>query len=604
MTQNRPVDANAIQDIGDEALRRIRQVIPEEAAHRTFLLLEMQRCLDLSFIVTSVSGPCEFGRQHSMLIWGMNLATAELLPSLRECGIPMSESSADSKITATNLLRQFGVAALLRRSAEMIRLGMMEITRVDKDGSLNLRCTDQFSLHILDAMEEGQWRDLEESWTSEAHPSHGWTIIPYSETDEHSDSLGAYWRCSREPRTEWDRESIFRTMASLVRPWETPYGTFIQYDAAPLVDSYFIDRADLYLEELFSQGGIHPSTDFELFTGHDLLKVLVFLVGVYQKHVKFCLIAVEARPQLDLAACLTLWEPRQKLLEAVAAAASLSADVVSSVIDYLTVSAKDSDRLLREMTPVRPMFIDLGNGMIIRPTSSLGANPLSQFKMISNWRNASSINAISKRRESWLRDDLFSLFGGRRYVCVSGGIVIKQGGRILTDIDAAIFDRATGELALFQLKWQDYDTDNVRQRASRAKNFADEVDTWGNTVGAWLLSEGPLGIAQAMRLNAKKGELPTSCFLFALSRSVARTHAYGRPITSAWISACTWPQLRRLRSQIGPARRVFSRLHEVLREEEAKSCEGCEPCDYVTQLWDGRRITFSGLWRERVDVSG
>lgn len=68
MTQNRPVDANAIQDIGDEALRRIRQVIPEEAAHRTFLLLEMQRCLDLSFIVTSVSGPCEFGRQHSMLI--------------------------------------------------------------------------------------------------------------------------------------------------------------------------------------------------------------------------------------------------------------------------------------------------------------------------------------------------------------------------------------------------------------------------------------------------------------------------------------------------------------------------------------------------------
>jgi hypothetical protein len=266
------------------------------------------------------------------------------------------------------------------------------------------------------------------------------------------------------------------------------------------------------------------------------------------------------------------------------------------VFRCLTVSAEDAERIFSEVTPVLPFFLDLGNGMVFRPISCLNTNPFGTFKIIAQWRNPGALNQISKLREEWLRNDLFSIFGGRRYVCVNGGIVIKEGKRVLTDIDAAIFDRTTGELALFQLKWQDYNTDNVKQRASRARNFAVDVDAWAESVGRWLVEQGPVGVAQAMRLNVKGGELPTSAYLFVLSRSVARTQAYGHPIKSPWLSAATWPQFRRLRGELGPAPFVFSKLHEILREEERKAFAGYSSSDYAVTLKNGKILRFKGLW--------
>jgi hypothetical protein len=48
---------------------------------------------------------------------------------------------------------------------------------------------------------------------------------------------------------------------------------------------------------------------------------------------------------------------------------------------------------------------------------------------------------------------------------------------MLTDIDAVIFDRLTGELALFQLKWQDYSTNSLRETRSKASNLVKELDS-------------------------------------------------------------------------------------------------------------------------------
>ena len=39
---------------------------------------------------------------------------------------------------------------------------------------------------------------------------------------------------------------------------------------------------------------------------------------------------------------------------------------------------------------------------------------------------------------------------------------------MITDIDAAVFDVTTGELGLFQLKWQDFSSSDVAKQRSKA----------------------------------------------------------------------------------------------------------------------------------------
>ena len=48
------------------------------------------------------------------------------------------------------------------------------------------------------------------------------------------------------------------------------------------------------------------------------------------------------------------------------------------------------------------------------------------------------------------------MFSGVKYITIDGNIKLRTGKKIVTDIDAAIFDRTTGELAIFQIKWQDF----------------------------------------------------------------------------------------------------------------------------------------------------
>jgi hypothetical protein len=56
----------------------------------------------------------------------------------------------------------------------------------------------------------------------------------------------------------------------------------------------------------------------------------------------------------------------------------------------------------------------------------------------------------------------------------------------LTDIDAAVLDRTTGDLALFQLKWQDFRGATTRQTISRAKNFVGQVQKWAENTTTWI----------------------------------------------------------------------------------------------------------------------
>ena len=75
--------------------------------------------------------------------------------------------------------------------------------------------------------------------------------------------------------------------------------------------------------------------------------------------------------------------------------------------------------------------------------------------MFQEWKAPSIVRPIKDRREAMMVEDLNDLFPGTRYQKLTKPARIKRGSNPVTDIDGAILDMNTGELALFQLKWQD-----------------------------------------------------------------------------------------------------------------------------------------------------
>lgn len=59
------------------------------------------------------------------------------------------------------------------------------------------------------------------------------------------------------------------------------------------------------------------------------------------------------------------------------------------------------------------------------------------------------------QREAVFRTQLYTVFDDPRFSCVQHPVIIKEKNKTLTDIDAVVIDKKTGEIALFQLKWQD-----------------------------------------------------------------------------------------------------------------------------------------------------
>jgi len=159
------------------------------------------------------------------------------------------------------------------------------------------------------------------------------------------------------------------------------------------------------------------------------------------------------------------------------------------------------------------------------------------------------------------------MFRGRRYICFPGNLKLRRGGAVLTDIDAAIYDRLTGDVGIFQLKWQDYSTNDVRQLRSKAANLAAELTDWSNKVMSWIEENGVSSLDKSLRLKQKRREAVRSVMLFAISRSSVRTHGFGVRTDAPSLAMAMWPRFVRARMEVGPSERSLRDLHARLLQE-------------------------------------
>jgi hypothetical protein len=319
-----------------------------------------------------------------------------------------------------------------------------------------------------------------------------------------------------------------------------------------------------------------------------------FVTSLHLKHARFALLAMEHVPEISIPKSLTIWGPLSELEDSVVDYSHLERSIVRNGLRAITLRAKEAPLLATVTAQFIPLLIDLGNGFVLRPICSIARNPFATVRALLELRDPKLQHQIGKPREEWMRTELYSLFQGSRYQRVNGNIKLREGNDDLTDIDAAVLDILSGDIALFQLKWQDYFTNDVRELRSKASNLTKEFDDWAQKVEGWIKQRIRAELARTLRLKLKKGMSVNNVYLFGVSRTYARVQGFGYRVTAENLAIANWPQFVRYRHEVGPTPQIFADLFNKIKQGIHETVDA-KPFPFTIHA-DGKSILFEDMW--------
>lgn len=561
-------NAQALRDLADAHLAAVLEPLPGDRIGRFVLFIEVIRAMDYwgTHASPMIGDSEKVAQSLDLMYWGWNRAIAELFEALDQPGtFPLMESTPESRGYAAALMQELGKVSLLRRLADMSERGIMDITR---DGDeFQIRMGEDTLAQFADATELDQLKAAEVRVPSS---SAGWAITSMRDALRFPGMPGNYMASADPPVKRWLRHDIEELIKPLVRPWDTGRGVMVAYDARIEVDKHYMAEALALATHWREDAGIHPQAMLGSITGADIAAVGAALISLHAKHFGCVSVAKKLFGEVSVAQSLTIWGPREALEESISIMSNRPEPTVHSVLNLLAMTSEQAKNLAGHSTPLIPLLFDLGNGFVLRPVSCLTRNPFTSARTQHQWQDPRAAHAVAKDREGWMRENLYAMFGGRRYICFPGNLKLRRGSSVLTDIDAAVYDRLTGDVGLFQLKWQDYSTNDVLELRSKAANLSAELTDWSGKVRSWIEENGVSALDKSLRLRLKRREAVKSTLLFAISKSAVRTQGYGVKTDAPSLAMAVWPQFVRARMEIGPSERSLRDVHSRLREEHGQ----------------------------------
>ena len=543
---------------------------------RTAFFIEVCRTMDYQHVLQIFSeNPANKMNipDFEIMVRGWNSALGLLLAEEGDfVGIPISESTQESRGHAVTFLHQLGRCYYLRHAADMIHNGMAQAK--DNNGEIEFEMgPNGVTDHFLDHLELDKLRKLDSKITG-ADPA-------------------------KEFREMYKIPDLAEKMKALVFPWPTSRGVMIGYDAEPDIDLHYMAEVAQETMDWRAEAGIHPEAKVSGVYGKDICAIGLLLTSIYLKHIHFIDIGKKKIPDANFAMSLTIWKTDGELSRSISEFLKVPVDGVAKALELFIVRPKHVKYFQTNTTPFIPLLIQVSNGYLLAPVSSIFRNPLNGIRRLQEFCVEEKEDSVQDHREEWMISELTAIFMGTRYVVIDSPTKLKRGKDVVTDIDAAILDVTTGELALFQLKWQDFDINNVKKLRSRAKNFIEQIDDWTERVEAWIAEFGLKALVSLFHFKAVSAERITAVRLFAIGRNAARFKSYGYIPNNKELAVASWAQFVRIRYEIGPAQNVFQSLKSKIMQENSFSPK-VQPIRYEMTT-GGIKVVFKNLWNNIED---
>jgi hypothetical protein len=195
---------------------------------------------------------------------------------------------------------------------------------------------------------------------------------------------------------------------------------------------------------------------------------------------------------------------------------------------------------------------------LLLPIYGLDINPfLFLFTELRTRHEKDWFRIANNRERRWI-EEIERLFQGPRWQIHRRNLRLREGGKDLTDIDFAVYDRKNNELGLLQLKWQQPVGMDSRLRRSAGRNLIAEGNRWIRSVSAWLDRHGS---AELMRRLDFESLSSPAIQLFVLGRyHVHLTGFDGRDEGAVWSD---WAHFHRTRLE--KPKRSISQTASALR---------------------------------------
>ncbi|UYO00895.1 MAG: hypothetical protein KIT02_06750 [Devosia sp.] len=475
------------------------------------LLLELVRSLDeTAFAFHVAPNGAELLEQdtaRNLMMLGASTALAPLLTLLRDDpgGVPWAPSDSRLARLADDHLIECGKFSVVHRLASLERYGLAEISFPSPD-KLVIEVED-------DGPEAGE------------RAEGGW--------------LGAQQRlrlAKLESGLVAKKEIIGRRIGSYTT---AAGGWSIAYDPDDETFGYHRDLAEVFAAGTAELDSLPPASmiggrSFDEWNG-----VSVEAYGKVLHHIACATKLKSQQPRLNLRNLLTVFSRKEDIHELWGGGTK-----GRQVLDLLGLDADAAARLDRNHEIPIPYYIDFGRDFVLLPMFGALMNPIAgmtgQLRHLHRRDWDRSLNA----REAVFRTDLAEELGSERYFVPGHGFNLqKDDGSDLTDVDAAVVDRKTGELCLIQLKWPDIYGRSLAERESRRTNLV-KANEWVERVHRWIAGRNSADVCKALHL-AHGSDRPVS--LMVLTRHVAdfvATRTFDR--RAIWTS---WPRLARTVSE-------------------------------------------------------
>lgn len=378
------------------------------------------------------------------------------------------------------------------------------------------------------------------------------------------------WIASKKMPTEWrEREDIAWWTNALARTYEREMqelamekvSTQQQLDAfasrwqanvtvyrtTPEIDDYYMRLGMLRVKSMACHFLYPAQTLIGGCTVELYGNVLAVLIGWALKHLDLCQAFVAQHPSCTLRALLATPHVAAALIEVLSETLEVDSAAIRRVIDTYSLSHENvSYHCSVAGTPAPPLLrVDEQNEQhLVWSLTGLLSEPFLFLKRELKRRHPYEYHTASHLHEEVFRQDLYQLFSDKRFVRSANSVELRGvQGDLTTDVDALIFDRKTGTLALFELKSQDLFAYS-RQERIRQRDYFYNAGKQVLACVQWLSRNG--ANALLVRLDAKlvKRLKVQKTYIFVLGRYLA--HFFDGPEFDRRAAWGTWPQVLRL----------------------------------------------------------
>ncbi|MDD5774735.1 MAG: hypothetical protein PHS64_02195 [Candidatus Omnitrophica bacterium] len=311
-------------------------------------------------------------------------------------------------------------------------------------------------------------------------------------------------------------EIIRKKMRPLVDKWRVHY---IQYDTTPEIDNVFEKFAYYQLfafeeKEEFGQDSLFGGILYSKYC--EFVKVVC---GIALKHYYFCLELYDKyKGEINFPDIITITKDREGFIQSISNYLDVTVNDSEQLLDSLTLCPENIGYHSRRFRPVPSPYVKIADNSLVQSIVGSQSNPYDFLNHELRRRYEKDYFRAVNDREKTFRNQLYNMFEENNYIKIEKSIAFKS-SKGASDIDAAIYDKDSEVLGIFQLKWQEMYGASMKERYSRITNLYPKTVEWIDKVETWINESDPRDELKKFGVNCKRS--PIKVLLFVICRHAA-----------------------------------------------------------------------------------